>query len=317
LCGAVAHVAARIRSANPEVTLHPVPRSLTLVGAAGAGCVAYGTLIERRWYRLRRLRVPGVLRRPGRLTILQVADLHLIPGQDHRVRFLASLADLGHDLVVAAGDLLGAPHVEDLTAQALAPLTAAGAPGLAVLGSNDFYAPVPRSPFSYFTTPLRRSFGVRLETDRLVDRLAGYGYRTLRQEATVVDTAAGAVAVGGLDDPHLPTTELPPADQVAPPGGSDALLNLGLVHAPYVAALDLLVAAGHDLLLAGHTHGGQVRLPGIGALTANCDLPLDQARGMSRHRGRVLHVSPGLGHGRYAPFRFACRPEATLLELTA
>jgi uncharacterized protein len=110
---------------------------------------------------------------------------------------------------------------------------------------------------------------------------------------------------------------LPPPEQVAPPAGSDALLNLGLVHAPYLAALDVLVDAGHDLLLAGHTHGGQVRLPGIGALTANCDLPLDQARGLSRHRGRVLHVSPGLGHGRYAPFRFACRPEATLLELTA
>lgn len=293
-----------------------VTRSVAVAGAAGAGCIAYGVLIERRWYRLRHLVVPGVLRRPGRLTILQVADLHLIPGQDHRVRFLASLADLGHDLVVASGDLLGAPHVEDLTAAALAPLTAAGAPGLVVLGSNDFYAPVPRSPFSYFTTPLRRSFGVRLETDRLVDRLAGYDYRTLRQEATVVDTTAGPVAVGGLDDPHLPTTVLPPPGRVAPPAGSDALLNLGLVHAPYVAALDLLVDAGHDLLLAGHTHGGQVRLPGIGALTANCDLPLDQARGLSRHRGRPLHVSPGLGHGRYAPFRFACRPEATLLELT-
>jgi uncharacterized protein len=258
-----------------------------------------------------------VLRRPGRLTILQVADLHLLPGQEDRIHFLASLADLDHDLVVASGDLLGAPHVEDLTADALAPLTAAGAPGLVVLGSNDFYAPVPRSPFSYFTTPQRRSFGVRLDTDRLVARLADHGYRTLRGEAAVLDTHAGRVAVGGFDDPHLPSTVLPPSEQVAPPAGSDALLNLGLVHAPYLAALDVLTDAGHDLLLAGHTHGGQVRLPGIGALTANCDLPLDQARGLSRHRGRVLHVSPGLGHGRYAPFRFACRPEATLLELTA
>jgi uncharacterized protein len=294
----------------------PLPRSAAVIGGAGAACVAYGTFVERRWYRLRRLTVPGVLRRPGTLRILQVADLHLVPGQDHRVRFLASLAGLGHDLVVASGDLLGAPDAERITADALAPLTAAGQPGLAVLGSNDFFAPVRKSPLSYFTDPDRRTFGLRLDTSLLVDRLAHHGYRTLRDETTTVDTALGTVAVGGCDDPHLPWTVLPDPAAVAPPV-EDAVLNLGLVHAPYVAALDLLVGAGHDLLLAGHTHGGQVRLPGVGALTANCDIPLDQARGLSRHRGRWLHVSPGLGHSRYAPFRFACRPEATLLELTA
>jgi predicted MPP superfamily phosphohydrolase len=93
------------------------------------------------------------------------------------------------------------------------------------------------------------------------------------------------------------------------------VLNLGLVHAPYLRALDALTTAGHDLLLAGHTHGGQVRIPGFGAVVANCDLPLDQARGESRYRDAWLHVSPGLGHSKYTPFRVACRPEATLLEL--
>jgi uncharacterized protein len=294
----------------------PLVRSAAAIGGAGVACVAYGTFVERRWYRLRHLTVPGVLRRPGTLRILQVADLHLSPRQEHRVRFLASLAGLGHDLVVASGDLLGAPQMEDVAAAALAPLTAAGQPAVAVLGSNDLYAPVGKSPFSYFTDPERRVFGVRLDTERLVARLAHHGYRTLVDEATTIDTKLGPVAIGGLHDPHLPWTVLPTAPQVAPPI-EDAVLNLGLVHAPYVAALDLLVAAGHDLLLAGHTHGGQVRLPGVGALTANCDLPLDQARGLTRHRGRWLHVCPGVGHGRYAPFRFACRPEATLLELTA
>jgi uncharacterized protein len=294
----------------------PLLRSATAVAGAGAACVTYGTLVERRWYRLRHVTIPGVLRRPGRLRVLQVADLHLVPGQDHRIRFLASLAGLGHDLAVASGDLLGAPHAEELTADALAPLTAAGQPGLAVLGSNDFYAPVRKSPFSYFTSPTRRTFGIPLDTERLVSRLAHHGYETVVDATTTVSTPLGEVAVGGLHDPHLPWTRLPDADVVTPPIDG-AVLNLGLVHAPYVAALDLLVDAGHDLLLAGHTHGGQVRLPGIGALTANCDIPLDQARGLSTWRGRPLHVSPGLGHSRYAPFRFACRPEATLLELTA
>ena len=258
-----------------------------------------------------------MLRAPGTLRILQVSDLHLVPGQDHRVEFLAELADLDHDLVVAAGDLLGAPDAEDLTAAALAPLTSRGQPGLVVLGSSDVFAPRPRSPFTYFTSPDGRVFGEPLDTDRLVNALSGYGYTTLRGEATVIDTAAGRVAVGGFDDPHLETTVIPdPTVLAPPPGAEDAVLNLGLVHAPYLAALDALHAAGHDLLLAGHTHGGQVRLPGVGALTANCDIPLDQARGLSRHAGRWLHVSPGLGHNRYFPFRFACRPEATVLELT-
>ena len=99
------------------------------------------------------------------------------------------------------------------------------------------------------------------------------------------------------------------------PRADDAVLHLGLVHAPYTAALDLLVDTDHDLLMSGHTHGGQVRFPPIGAVVANCDLPLDQVRGASRYRDRWLHVSPGLGHSRYAPFRFACRPEATVLTL--
>jgi uncharacterized protein len=290
-------------------------RTTVALGAAGAGCVAYGSLIERRWYRLRRVQLPGALRRPGRLTILHVSDLHQLPGQDHRIRFLASLAHLDHDLVVASGDLLGAPDMEDVAAAALAPLTSRSRPGLVVLGSNDLYGPVIKSPFSYFTRPDRRTFGVRLDTDRLVSRLASYGYETLIDRTASVSTAAGTVSVAGLHDPHLPSTVLPAVDAVRP-DDDDAILRLGLVHAPYLAALDLLVAAEHEVLLAGHTHGGQVRLPGVGALVANCDIPLDQARGLSRYRDRWLHVSPGLGHASAAPFRFACRPEATLLELT-
>lgn len=293
-----------------------VARTLGAAAAAGAGCVAYGTIIERRWYRLTRLRIDGVLRRSScALRILHVTDLHLLPRQEHRITFLHRLADLDHDLVVATGDLLGGPDSEDVAAAALAPLTSRDRPGLVVLGSNDLFGPVFKVPWSYLTHPDRRVTGVPLDTDRLVARLAEHGYRTLRGESITVETRAGTVAAGGFDDPHLETNVLPPPGAVAPAGAAD--LRLGLVHAPYLAALDVLVDAGHDLLLAGHTHGGQVRLPGIGALVANCDLPLGQTRGLSAYRGRWLHVSAGLGHGRYAPFRFACRPEATLIELTA
>jgi predicted MPP superfamily phosphohydrolase len=85
------------------------------------------------------------------------------------------------------------------------------------------------------------------------------------------------------------------------------------MHAPDVVSEWFLT--GFDLVLAGHTHGGQVRIPGIGALVTNCSLPTALAGGLHRIHGGWLHVSPGLGTGKYSPIRFACPPEATLLHL--
>ncbi len=297
----------------------PLARSATAVAAAGTACVAYGTFIERRWYRLREVALPGALRpqATGALRILHLSDLHLDPPQAHKVRFVQALAAQHYDLVVVTGDLLGAVRAEDEAAALMATLTADGTPGLVVLGSNDLFAPTLKSPHRYLTDPDYRSHGEALDLDRLVDGLQTAGYQVLRNARTVVSTRHGAVAAGGIDDPHLQDTLLPDLAEVAVDDGSGAALHLGVVHAPYTAALDLLVAAGHDLLLAGHTHGGQVRFPPIGAVVGNCDLPLGQIRGASRYRDRWLHISPGLGTSRYAPFRFACRPEATILHCTA
>lgn len=287
---------------------------------AGLGCIAYGTLVERRWYRLRRVQVTGLRSDRGAATtaaplrILHVSDIHLNPPQEHRTRFLARVAEEDVDLVVATGDLIGAAGAENAVGEALAPLTADGTPGLLVLGSNDLFAPVPKNPLRYLTDPDDRVRGQPLDTARMVAGLEAHGWRLLRNEPARVTTAAGPVAVAAIDDPHLQETVLPPVADIRP-DTDGAVLRLGVVHAPYTAALDRLVDAGAELLLAGHTHGGQVRLPGVGALVNNCDLPLSQSRGLSTWRGARLHVSPGLGHGRFAPFRFACRPEATILEI--
>ncbi|MFT5222168.1 MAG: putative MPP superfamily phosphohydrolase [Glaciecola sp.] len=296
-------------------------RASGAIGLAAAACVTYGVAVERRWYRLRHLRLDGVLRRgpggraPLPLRVLHLSDLHVQPREPKLGGFLREVAGHDYDLVVLTGDLLGNTDVEDHALELLDPILAK-APGLMVLGSNDVFGPTQKSPSHYLLDPDHRVHGDRLDTDRLIDGLRERGVTTLRGGTTKLATRSGDVLASGLDDPHLATSKLPELDAIGVPADTDAVLHLGLTHAPYTAALDMLIEAGHDLLLAGHTHGGQVRFPPYGAVVGNCDLPLDQIRGASKYEGRWLHVSPGLGSSPYTPFRFACRPEATLLHLT-
>ena len=292
-------------------------RGLGRLAAAGAGLgaasLAWGAGVERRWFALRHLTVP-VLRPDARapLRVLHVSDLHLLPGQRGVERFLAACVATGPDLVIATGDLLGSHDTIDDAVGLLAEVRA-GRPGLAVLGSNDRYAPVPRNPLRYLTAPARKPASDLLDTPRLTRGLTATGWELVDNRRIGLDTPAGRIDVAGLGDPHIGRDRperldwTPPADPVA--------LRLGVVHAPYLRALATFAEQGMDLTLAGHTHGGQVRVPLVGPLSSNCDLPLGQARGLSRHGPTWLHVSAGLGHARYAPYRFACRPEATVLDL--
>jgi len=274
--------------------------------------VLWGVLVERRLYVRRTVTIKRLLRADGELTVLHLSDVHLSAGQAHRERFVRQLADTDYDVVVATGDLLGGPGQEDRCAAMLAELTR-GRPGVAVLGSHDMYASQGIKPWQYFTRANPRPHGQPLDTDRFVAALQACGWTVLRGATCAVSTRVGTVMFGGFDDPHMASTVWPSVADIQSP--SDTSLNVGVVHAPYTKALDRLCDAGYDVLLAGHTHGGQVRVPGVGALTVNCDLPRSQGRGLSRYRNRWLHVSAGLGHDPSAPYRFACRPEVTFIHL--
>jgi uncharacterized protein len=287
---------------------------LAALGAAGAGAFAYGALIERRWYTLRRVTVPALGAHSGPLRILHVSDLHLLPGQEDKARFVLSCRELDFDLVVATGDHLGHPEAVTPAVRLLGAL-GEGRPAVAVLGSNDFFAPVVRNPLRYFLGPSGIGGGQRLDTDALVAGLRDAGWLVLENDRQTVDTPAGQIDVAALGDPHIARDR--PREVDWDGGAVDAVLRLGVVHAPYLRALRAFDGAAFDLVVAGHTHGGQVRAPLVGALVDNCDLPLGQARGLSRHRSLWLHVSAGLGTSRYAPFRFLCRPEATLIDVVA
>jgi uncharacterized protein len=289
------------------------PRVALLAGAvaaAGVACVGYGVLVERDWYRLRRQRVEAL--EPGQppLTVLHLSDLHLTAADRRRMAFLERLAGEPVDLVVLTGDMLGEPDalgpVLDVLGRFRPRLGA-----VAVLGSNDYWAPRFRNPLSYFLGPSsrrRRSSG-RNPWRELIEGLRARGWTVLSNDRGRLDD----IELAGMDDPHIrrddPAVAVPPNGQVR--------LRLGVVHSPYRRALDAFAGNGYDLVLAGHTHGGQVRLPGVGALVTNCDLPREQVRGLSRWGSSWLHVSAGLGTSKYAPFRFACRPEASLLTVVS
>ena len=278
------------------------------VAAAGAACVGYGVLVERDWYRLRRERVEALAPGQAPLTVLHLSDLHLTAGDTRRVAFLERLAGERVDLVVLTGDMLGEPGALDPVLDTLGRFRPRlGA--VAVLGSNDYWAPRFRNPLTYFVGPSsrrHRSSG-RNPWRELVDGLEIRGWTVLSNRRGRIDD----VELAGMDDPHIRRDD----PEVAVPPNGEVRLRLGVVHSPYRRALDAFERNGYGLLLAGHTHGGQVRLPGVGALVTNCDLPRDQVRGLSRWGSSWLHVSAGLGTSKYAPFRFACRPEASLLTV--
>ena len=120
------------------------------------------------------------------------------------------------------------------------------------------------------------------------------------------------IAAAGTDDAHLGLDRYGDVPYRAP---EDGVLRLGVTHAPYLRVVDAMAGDGFELIFAGHTHGGQLCLPGFGALVTNCDLPASQAKGLHTRGDAWLHVSAGLGTSPTAPIRFACPPEATLLTL--
>ncbi|MDQ1130888.1 putative MPP superfamily phosphohydrolase [Microbacterium sp. SORGH_AS 888] len=199
-------------------------------------------------------------------------------------------------------------------------------PGVFVHGSNDVWGPSPRNPFRYFLGPsTAKPAQVRLDTDAL-DRFFtdDLGWSDLDNRTSRWDVEGLRIDAFGVSDAHRhwddldAVSELRAAQLTSEKGRAD--LSLGVSHAPYRRVLDRFTDLGADVLLAGHTHGGQVRVPfSAKALVANCDIPLDQARGLSgwTHGGRrvPLNVSAGIGHSIYAPVRFGCRPEASLLTL--
>ncbi|SDY13407.1 hypothetical protein SAMN05444365_101784 [Micromonospora pattaloongensis] len=280
--------------------------------ALGAATFAYGSLIERNRFTLRRYDVPVLAPDAEPLRILHLSDLHMMPDQRRKQRWVASLAGTDPDLVLVTGDNLADPAAVPGALRALQPLL--DFPGAFVFGSNDYRGPVWKNPFTYFNPNREYRQGVELPVEDLREVFVGAGWADLNNARVSMKAGGRRIELVGVDDPHIERDDYA---SVAGPVPADAELSIGLTHSPEPRVLNEMAADGLDLLLAGHTHGGQVCVPFVGALVTNCDLPRQMARGLHRWPGTDswLHVSAGVGTHPTAPVRFACPPEATLLTL--
>jgi uncharacterized protein len=289
--------------------------------AVGTATVAYAAGIERTHWTLRQATLPVLAEGARPLRVLHISDLHMLPNQRSKQRWVAALAEHDPDLVVNTGDNLAHRGAVPAVLRALGPLL--DRPGVFVFGSNDYFEPSLRNPFGYLAPDdgTRHIHTPPLPWPALREGLHGAGWRDLTNTRDVVEVRGTRFAFAGVDDPHLGYDDLA---AVAGPADPRADVRLGVAHAPYLRVLDQFALDGYDAVLAGHTHGGQVCLPGLGALTTNCDLEPARAKGRSRHPAASrpgdpgstwLHVSAGLGTSPYVRLRLACRPEATLITL--
>ena len=303
------------------VTLLPALQRLAVAGTlAGAGLTAYA-MAEARAYTLRRVTMPVLPPGSPDVRVLHLSDVHLTPGQRRKQAWLRDLAGLRPDLVVDTGDNLAHRDSVPVVLDAFGELL--DVPGVFVLGSNDYFEPTLRNPLKYLLPDdgKRHTDVPQLPWRALTAALSDAGWADLTNAKATLEVRGLRIAFAGVDDPHLGYDRL---EDIAGPADPDADLRLGIAHAPYLRVLDRFAADGYDAVLAGHTHGGQVCLPGVGALTTNCDLEPARAKGLHRHPAASrpgdpgsswLHVSAGLGTSPYARIRVACRPEATLVTL--
>jgi len=313
------------RSAKGSV----VGAALGAAAVAGAAAFAWGSLVERNRFTIRHEFVPVLEPGSRQLTVLHISDLHMAPWQTAKQEWVRALAVLEPDLIVNTGDNLGHPDAIDAVAYALEPF--GGTPGVFVHGSNDYFGPAFKNPLAYFGGPSgHRKEAVHLDTARL-ERVfeQQFGWSNLNNDVKAMTVAGSNLEFFGTNDAHrnwdklasLPGLIDDMREEESWHDVSSTAIPIGVTHAPYQRVLNSFVTNGAEVIFAGHTHGGQVRIPGLPALVTNCDIPREQAQGLSvwhhAQRGAYLNVSAGLGTSIYAPVRFSCPPEAVLVTLTA
>lgn len=265
-------------------------------------------------FKLRKVSLPILPNGSAPLRILHFSDLHLTPNRQRLVKDIQSWGALNPDLVISTGDFLAHPKAIETALIALSPLFKF--PGLYVFGSNDYYGPKFKNPLSYLRRDNgERKLGAKLPIEQLDKGLSKAGWQNLNRAKIKLKIKGLTIEARGTDDAHL---NLDDYSLVKGKRGK-VDLSIGVTHAPYKRVLDAMAKDALDLIFAGHTHGGQIRLPWFGgsrSLTTNCDLPNWRSRGLTKVNGEpYLNVSAGMGYNPFTPIRLFAPPEVSLLTL--
>ena len=286
---------------------------------SGLALFIYGTRIETRRFRLEKLKLKVGRLLPGHsptngngalprsLRILHISDLHLQQGDHKKVEFIRAITDDDYDMVVLTGDIFQFSKSFDFGPFLLARKPRLGA--YAVFGNHDYY------DYSLVNKTIGRLFPKMRQPDVRKDvtphrrALEAGGFTVLVNECLVLDEPN--IFIAGLDYPGIKEDDLKKLMQKA---GGEEQLKLCLFHLPW--RLERLADAGFDMVFGGHTHGGQIRLPGFGAIITDSELHRSEASGLLR-RGRThFHISRGLGADPRSNLRLFCPPAATVIELS-
>src|SRR3978361_1612756 len=215
-----------IGQARQTVRMRAVP-VLGCTAALGAAVLGYGVGIERNMWTLRRATVPVLTPGTAGMRILHLSDLHMLPRQHGKQRWLRDLGRLVPDLVVLTGDGISSDDAGPAVLGAPVPLRAR--PGMFVPGNNDYFEPTLKNPVRYLTGREKAPEGKPLDWTGYAKELAGTRWLYLTQRRLTLDVDGRAIDVRGVDDPHLERDRL---DEVAGPADTSAALRLGLGHPP-------------------------------------------------------------------------------------
>ena len=267
---------------------------------AAAGFGSYTILYEQFNLQVRELELsfPNLPPAFDGYTILHLSDFHLTKLGLLEKRTMKIISGREVDCCVVTGDVTAKPRASDIFRRVCSAIRHRD-PILMVLGNSE------HKPW--------------LDTDTLIQALTFEGLNLLLNSSTTIMRGEDRITVVGVDDPYSSRDDLQKAFECVDPGE----FILFLTHSACVAPEG--ISRGADLTLAGHTHGGQVRVPGIGvlwthmhankALNDGLYAPADLKRlaGIDTEHA-VVFVNRGVGTSRFH-VRFLCPPEIVYITL--
>jgi predicted MPP superfamily phosphohydrolase len=259
---------------------------------SGLVVCGYGVLVRRRWFRVveREVRVPGLDPRLDGLRIAQLSDLHVgtLTPKSWALRWARAANAQAPHLAVVTGDLVtsGTTFHEDI-AESVAALRAEM--GVFVsMGNHDYFG----------------------EGEPLISLMRARGVTVLRNEGRVLERDGAKLWLAAIDDVWTRRDDIEAAMRGRPEGAPTVLL----AHDP--VRFDAAADAGAELVLSGHTHGGQIAVPFLVRHLSLASLAHKYNVGIYRRGRSTLHVHPGLGTTG-PPMRLGAAPEVTILVLRA